>query len=207
MADYKRHISLGFLWGIIYSSICFFTGRIDLIQGIMSTVLAQIGAALPDIDSDTARPRRIILGILGIAIPVIVASGYFRDVRLETTFCIILFSYVFVQYVLSYIFTKYTKHRGLFHSIPMVIFSSELTYLLFIGSGTKMALIYSIACGGGYLSHLVLDEFYSVNMMNLSLKRSFGTALSLKGDSTCCNLLLYLLILLSGLICCWKSAR
>jgi hypothetical protein len=31
--------------------------------------------------------------------------------------------------------------------------------------------------GIGYLTHLVLDEFYSVDLFNRKIKRSFGTAL------------------------------
>ncbi len=204
MASYKTHISVGFLWGIVFSAGCILSGGIDILQGIVAVVLAEIGSAVPDVDSDTARPRRIILGILGIAVPVIFASGYLKNSRLETTFCVVLFTYLFLQYVLAYTFAKFTRHRGLFHSVPMALLCAEITFLLFETSGHRVALIYAVSCGGGYLSHLVLDEFCSIDLKRATIKRSFGTALCFKGDSWWRNTLLYFLVIVSGAICVWR---
>jgi len=204
MADFKKHTSVGLLWGLLISIVCFFAGYIDILQGVVATVLGIIGSGLPDIDSDTARPRRIILGILGITVPVILASSHFKGSRVETIFCIVLFSYLFLQYVLSYVFAKYTKHRGLFHSIPMMVLFGELTFLMFSDSINQATLVYAGACAGGYLSHLILDEIYSVDIMGCSIKRSFGTALCFKGDSFLRNMILYLLIIVCGILCFFK---
>jgi hypothetical protein len=70
-------------------------------------------------------------------------------------------------------------HRGMFHSIPAVLIAGELAFLM--ASGDSVTLRWYKAGGVmlGYLSHLLLDEFYSVEALRLRVKQSFGTALKL----------------------------
>ena len=201
MASYSKHIGIGSLTGITFGFICYWTYGINLIQAIAVATVAEIGSILPDIDSDTSRPRQIVLGILGITIPTILACNYIKSNSLENTFCIVLFSYLIIQHVLPPIFAKYTSHRGLYHSIPMGILFSEWIYLLFFESGRKVALIYAGACFAGYLSHLILDELFSINLNEFNVKRSFGTALKFTGPSKLQTFLLYFLIFCSALGC------
>jgi hypothetical protein len=43
--------------------------------------------------------------------------------------------------------------------------------------GPEQAWLNGLFMTAGYVTHLVLDEFYSVNLLNARVKRSFGTAL------------------------------
>jgi len=64
------------------------------------------------------------------------------------------------------------------HSIPMAILLGQLTF--FVATGTiEERLLKAAALAIGFLSHLVLDEIYSIDSTGarLRLKRSFGTAL------------------------------
>jgi hypothetical protein len=47
------------------------------------------------------------------------------------------------------------------------------------------------ALAAGYLSHLVLDEIYSVDVRNVRIKSSFGTALKFWGPSLWGNFSVY----------------
>ena len=201
MADYRKHIGFGSFTGIVYGSVCYFVYGINLIQAVAIATVAEIGSILPDIDSDTSKPRQIVLGILGITIPTILACNYVKTNSLESTFCLVLFSYLIIQHILPLIFAKYTCHRGLFHSIQMGILFSEWIYILFSESGKKVALIYATACFVGYLSHLILDELSSIKINELNAKRSFGAALKFTGPSKFRTILLYFFIFCSAVGC------
>ena len=69
MGSYRKHIVIESLTGITFGFVCYWTYGINLIQAIAVAAVAETGSILPDIDSDTSRPRQIILGILGITIP------------------------------------------------------------------------------------------------------------------------------------------
>ena len=89
--------------------------------------------------------------------------------------------YVFVRFGLGYFLKHYTVHRGMFHSLPAVVIFGELSFLLASGEDTWLR---AYKAGGvvlGYLSHLVLDEIYSVEWKRgfVRIKKSFGTALKM----------------------------
>jgi hypothetical protein len=93
----------------------------------------------------------------------------------------------------------------MFHSLPAAVIFGELAFLLM--SGDAVLRWYKAgAVTLGYLSHLVLDEMYSVEYVRgrMTLKRSFGTAVKLLGQKWLPNLLVYgSLALLSFLV--WKE--
>jgi hypothetical protein len=77
------------------------------------------------------------------------------------------------------LFKVFTIHRGLFHSIPTVGIYGAALYLLAGGllSPTERWLLAASAWAGA-LSHLLLDELWSVDFMGARLKKSSGTAFS-----------------------------
>ena len=112
-----------------------------------------------------------------------------------------LISFFLVRYILGYLLAKFTVHRGLWHSIPAAVLCSEITYLLFFDLPVKVRLLYALSVLGGFISHLLLDEMYSVKVLALDTKRSFGTALKFTGPSKLQTFLLYFLIFCSTLGC------
>jgi len=48
-------------------------------------------------------------------------------------------------------------------------------------------LFFAAAVAGGYLSHLILDEIYSVDITGLKIKSSFGSAVAFTGTIKNCN--------------------
>jgi predicted membrane channel-forming protein YqfA (hemolysin III family) len=83
-----------------------------------------------------------------------------------------------------------TRHRGIFHSIPMGVF---ISLLLTDASYRLLHLPPSAAYGVGgffglgFLTHLLLDELYSLQIgwdrgVTFKTRRSFGTALKWKGS-------------------------
>lgn len=202
MADFKTHTSLGVLWGFGVTATGLLGGFLGFSQSIVVFVLSVIGSALPDIDSDIARPRQILCGILGIVVPVLVWPHLSsKNSKAEDMFCFMLFAYLFIQYVIAWFFSKFTHHRGIYHSIPAAIICGEIIFLIFTGSQFSARLTFAVACCGGYLLHLILDEIYSVDITGLAIKKSFGSALSWRSESKIGTILIYFLLLTIGSLC------
>jgi membrane-bound metal-dependent hydrolase YbcI (DUF457 family) len=157
---------------------------------------------LPDLDADTGRPVRIIFtffGLVGAALTFLI-ERYVLELGWGIIAVSLAVSYLLIRYILSFIFRKITKHRGIMHSLPMMVVFFFLTFsiasLFPIPRVTKFVL--SITVMFGFLSHLVLDEIYSTkNFMGIPYKvgRSFGNALKLSSKSERVTTFIYLLII------------
>ena len=89
---------------------------------------------------------------------------------------------VLVRYGLHYVFHRTSVHRGIWHSLIAGVFSSVATALVFFYVLKKPEGVAWLAAGFmmiGYITHLVLDEMYSVDVMDTRIKASFGTALKI----------------------------
>jgi hypothetical protein len=78
------------------------------------------------------------------------------------------------------VFHRISVHRGIWHSILAAVFCAVATAVVFQHMLNKPAGVAWLAAAFmfvGYLTHLTLDEIYSVDVMDTRLKSSFGTAL------------------------------
>ena len=88
--------------------------------------------------------------------------------------------YLLVRFGGTHLLQLLTDHRGMFHSIPAALIFGELAYLA--ASGDEVVRAYKAgAVIIGFMSHLFLDEVYSVQWSGgkIGLKSSFGTALKI----------------------------
>jgi hypothetical protein len=100
--------------------------------------------------------------------------------------------YLLIRFALAKLLKHLTVHRGMFHSLPAAAIAGELTFLL--ASGDLQLRIYKAAAVVlGYMTHLVLDEIYSVQVVRgkTKLKKSFGTAVKLFGHNFLANAFTY----------------
>ncbi len=113
--------------------------------------------------------------------------------------------FITVRYLLFYLFTRLTVHRGVFHSILATVFfillGTNISFHL-LQNSVLSAWLNGLFIGLGFIIHLILDEVYSVDLANIRLKRSFGTAIKLYNYQSysasismlLCTLLLYTMI-------------
>ena len=201
MADFKAHTSVGTLWELLLGTVSVISDFCSLIGGIVILFLAATSSAAPDIDSDTGRPRELVLSFLGIAIPIVLLFNISDSTSSENILAATLISFFLVRYLLGHLLAKFTVHRGLWHSVPAAVLCSEITYLLFFDLPVKVRLLYALSVLGGFISHLLLDEMYSVKVLALDTKRSFGTALKFTRPSKLQTFFLYFLIFCSAVGC------
>ena len=89
---------------------------------------------------------------------------------------------LFVLFGLQKVFHKYSVHRGIWHSITAALVCSFATAIFFyyvLGRPDGVAWLAAGFMFIGYLTHLTLDEIYSVDVLGAYIKKSFGTALKL----------------------------
>jgi len=201
VASFKQHVTGGIVPAVLAAGTGIFVLKVGMTQAAVTFILAMLGAVLPDLDSDTGRPVEILFSYMGILLPIFALGMlYPGGAPNELLLLFVVFGYFVVRYGLSLFFLKATVHRGIVHSIPVAIICAELTYLAFGNSEFKTRLLFACSVFAGYITHLIMDEMWSVDLLGASIKRSFGTALTLKSNSFFMTVLAYSLIIILGLI-------
>jgi membrane-bound metal-dependent hydrolase YbcI (DUF457 family) len=193
MADFKTHITTSCVLGGGYSCLGAYYG-LPIEAALVAGGLCGVGGMLPDIDSDSGVPVRETMGFAAAVTPMLLVDR-FQQLGLNYEQMVLAggASYLFVRFGIARLLMKYTVHRGMFHSIPALLIFTGLAFL--ICGSTNLHLRYFKAVGVfiGVLSHLALDEIYSVQWIGgrWRFKSSFGTALKLWGDSAWGNFSTY----------------
>jgi hypothetical protein len=150
-------------------------------QVVLYFVLGTIGSLLPDIDADKSTPLQIVFSFFSVLLAFIVMFSYSATFPSVMELVLIwLATYLFFRWIIFALFTCLTTHRGIFHSVPAVLFfgffTAALSYQLFLFNPLQ-AWMSGLFVSFGYLVHLLLDELYSVNVFGIRTRKSLGTAL------------------------------
>ena len=149
---------------------------------------------LPDIDSGPGRPLRESMAFAAAIVPMMLADRLrVFHVSTETIVLSGAILYLLIRFGGAALLRKFTVHRGMFHSIPAAVIAAELAFLL--ASGDNMNLRFYKAGGVfvGYMSHLILDEIYSVKLSarGVRIKSSLGSAVKVFGRGWIPNISTY----------------
>ena len=202
MANYPTHLTGGVLIGAAASLAAAALGMISAAEMPFVAMVGTWGGLAPDLDSDGSRPTQLMFAYATVVVPSVLL---WRLPVLHDTLPRALAAWIIIAAIvrgpLFLLFRKLTKHRGIFHSIPAALIFGGLGFLW---SGRVNDVDLQIATGAsaaaGYLTHLVLDEVYSVDFEGRRIKRSFGTALALWAPSWGATALAYGLLGLVGLL-------
>ena len=179
MANFNVHFSASTIFSGSLIIPLMFT-ELTIPNIIITFGLGVLGGLLPDIDSDNSKSISIIFTLFAILITILFLYKQYCNYSLEELlfFTFIIFSTI--RFVIINIFRKFSKHRGMFHSIPSAILSGMLlttSVNLFFQVEPFISWVYGIILTSTYILHLILDEMYSVDLRNIHIKKSFGTAL------------------------------
>lgn len=203
MAGFKAHFATSTLLGAGYGSAAYLYYELPLSTCLLAGGLCSLSGMLPDVDSDSGTPLREGLAFGAAVVPVMMVER-FKQFGMPPEWIVLACAvvYLFVRFVLGEWLRRYTAHRGMFHSLPAAVIFGQLAFLL--ASGELEIRIYKAAAVViGYLSHLLLDELWSIEWHRgrLRLKNSFGTALKLFSGKWWPNVSTYLkLALLTFLV-------
>jgi hypothetical protein len=199
MAGYREHITVSGLLGAGYGVAATFGLGFTPVQGALAGIFTWVAGMLPDVDSDTGKPVREIFGLLAAIAPfammrhLLVWSG--GDV--ETAILLSVLVYAGIRYGASTVLCRISVHRGMFHSVPALLIAAELAFLAYRSDSNAVKLLMAGGVAAGFLSHLVLDEIYSVEWtgIRLRLNKAAGSAIKLVGKKFIPNVVTYALLM------------
>ena len=211
MANFRTHKQGAILVGIFSGIASYSLGFINLTEGIYVCAAGFCGGLAPDLDHDASIPLRYVFRTLATLVPVIAIQ---KHPELHNTtgeaICFFILIAMAILFPIRWIFGMLTVHRGIFHSVPAIFIYGCLIFLL---SGRHQHDIpfqksMAIASSLGYFTHLVMDEYTSLNLDGFKPKRSLGTALDFIKPNKLVTIIAYLALisLLIVIVPQWNAA-
>lgn len=179
MANFPTHIVVG---TIVAGSLATLTLAADVIapENLVAVTLAgSLGSVLPDIDLKDSRPSRALFAGLAVFFSFALLFHFAPRLSIAEMWILWLGSLMFVRYGLHTAFHRLTNHRGVWHSWVAGLASSFAAVIIFYYVFDRPDGVAWLAGGFlfiGFLTHLILDEIYSVDVLGNHIKKSFGTA-------------------------------
>jgi hypothetical protein len=144
------------------------------------------------LDSGPGVPLRESVAFAAAVVPMLLVPR-FKSLGMSPESMVLAGSavYLLVRFGVVKLFTTFTVHRGMFHSIPALAIVALLTYLICKHENEWIRVYMAGGVSLGFLSHLVLDEIWSIDFLHLRLKSSFGTAMKFWSDCWWSNIAVY----------------
>ena len=182
MANFKTHLGVAAVGSGLLATVCLGAGMSSPQEVVTLSVVGTVGGLLPDIDLDHSSPTKLIFTALAIVFAFLAAFNRVASYSIVELWIVWGVAYGGVRYLALSVFSALTVHRGIFHSLVAALFfwflATSLSYYLF-----ALSALFAWSIGFflffGYIVHLLLDELFSVDLLNSRLKSSFGTALKI----------------------------
>jgi membrane-bound metal-dependent hydrolase YbcI (DUF457 family) len=155
------------------------------------------------LDSDSGIPLREAVAFAAAFVPMLMLDrlervGLSHEMMLVVTGVI----YFFLRFGIAELFRRYTVHRGMWHSLPAAFIAALFVFLVSASENIHPRLFKTVAVFVGFMSHILLDELWSVEFRRgkYVFKHSFGTALKFFGESRLANVATYLLLIAMSVV-------
>lgn len=180
MANFNTHFMVASVASAIVSGTLLSMEVLSPQEAVYAFGLGTLGGLLPDVDSAHSKSIRVGFNVLSLLMTIMIIFVKSSTYSLIEMFTVAGLVFVGIRYALLDIFRKISKHRGMFHSIPValiwgIIVSILMQYLFSLNS--LVSWVYGFMVTMGYFVHLILDETYSVDLRNRRVKKSLGTAM------------------------------
>ncbi|HZZ27697.1 MAG TPA: metal-dependent hydrolase [Pirellulales bacterium] len=196
MAGFKTHITTSTVLGIGGGVTAFSLYHIPAPTSILAAGLCGVSGMLPDLDSGPGRPLRESMAFAAAVVPMMMVDRFrAMGMGLESIILVGGAMYLVIRFGMAALLRHFTVHRGMFHSFPACAIAGETAFLLFGCERTDLRYFVAGAVMVGFMSHLILDEIWSIDFRRgvPHLKSSFGTAMKFWGPAMGPNVLTYLL--------------
>ena len=182
MANFTTHIAVGTVASGLMSTMVMAANIVSPEQVLTLAAAGTLGSVLPDVDLKDSRPSQAMFSMLAVFIAFAVLFNIGWRYSIAEMWILWAATFLGVRYVGGYIFHRLSYHRGIYHSLLAGAFFGFLTtavYRHMLGTNETVAWLGGLFMLLGYIVHLTLDEMYSVDVMDVRIKASFGTALKL----------------------------
>ena len=184
MANFNTHLAAATALSGIAATLCLRMDEFSNNDIIICFAAGVLGGILPDADSDKSTAIKIVFNVIALILCAGFVMGCSARYPVGEALFVTAAIYLGVRFGAAAALSNITVHRGLFHSLTAVALSSLITIWLAYHKFDYDALhawVIGAFLGSGYLLHLILDECYSVDLVNNKIKRSFGSALKIGG--------------------------
>ena len=173
MASYRGHLTVASALGAACGGAGVVWLGLDWGTAVLAAGLTAVGGLMPDLDSDSGVPVRELFSLAAVVTPLMMLRRLLHmGLSHEQVLAVMGAAYVFIRFGLSWVFRWLTVHRGMFHSLPAMLIAGLSVFLLYHSPDIGIRYYLAGATMIGFLSHLVLDELYSVNFMGVKLHRN-----------------------------------
>ncbi|MCZ2340695.1 MAG: metal-dependent hydrolase [Bacteroidales bacterium] len=197
MAGFRMHVTVSTALGIAYGAATVRPMGFGPETAVLATGLTAVGGMLPDLDSDSGRPVRELTSLAAVVAPIMLVPRLIHaGLSHEGVLAVLMALYLIVRYCLPQVIGRLSVHRGMYHSIPAMLIAGLIVYLEYGSPDRHLRIVLAVGVMLGFLSHLVLDEIYSVdiNGIRIKLKSSAGSAVKLFSESWGANLACYAML-------------
>lgn len=180
--------------GVGYGATAYLGFDMPLDKCMVAAGLCSVSGMLPDLDSDSGVPVRETSAFAAAIIPMLMVERFHQlNLSWDSMVLAAMLIYIVVRFGVTEIFKRYTVHRGMWHSLPAAATVTLLAFLICQCPDISVRIFKAAAVCLGFMSHLVLDEIYSVERkgVRIRFKKSFGTALKLWGKGWWPNISTY----------------
>ncbi|WP_119394791.1 metal-dependent hydrolase [Salinibius halmophilus] len=181
MANFNTHFSFAAGASALLATSAMTFGLASPNEALGLWSAGTVGGMLPDIDADDSKAIRVLFNLLAGAIIGLWLVIVHPQVSLISLWLGALAIFILVRYLLMNIFERFTVHRGSIHSLLVVAIFGQAAVVMMhhLGFTALFSWLVGLFLVVGCLVHLLLDELYSVDISDVRIKRSFGTAFKL----------------------------
>ncbi len=182
MANFNTHFMVASGASAVVSGTLLSMEVVSPQEAVYAFALGTLGGLLPDVDSAHSKSIRVGFNVLSLLATIMVVFIKSSTYSLIEMFVVAGLVFVGIRFAMLDIFRKISKHRGMFHSIPVALIWGIVVSILmqyFFSLNSLISWVYGFMVTMGYFVHLILDETYSVDLGNRRVKKSFGTAMKL----------------------------
>ncbi|MBF0436074.1 MAG: metal-dependent hydrolase [Magnetococcales bacterium] len=198
MANFKVHCITAAVAGGVVGTLLLKEHLLEPYGVITGFFLTTLGGLLPDVDADNSTLLATFLTIVAVILSFLVMFSQSQQRTGMELILLWLGCYLFCKWVVFALITQLTTHRGIFHSLPAALLASLATVMLLyhlFGWSNRSSWLGGGFLGLGYLLHLLLDEFASLNPFGITgIRHSLGSALKLRSQDLLPTLVVYLAI-------------
>ncbi len=180
MANFNTHFAVGATSSAVITGVLLAMRVVEPTEAILAFAIGTFGSLMPDIDADNS--KAIDIGFTVISLLITILFVFSKSNIYSLVEMLIMAGVIFstIRFGFIVIFRKLSRHRGIFHSIPVAFIWGVGTVIIsyyFFRQDSLISWVYGIMITLGYIVHLILDEIYSVDLGNRRVKKSAGTAL------------------------------
>ena len=193
-----------------YAAAAWYVGGMHPMTCVLGGAACIVSGLLPDLDNSSDGTMQETVAFAAATTPLLLLHRFQQfGLGMEAIVLAGVAIYAAIRFGLSWLLEHYSVHRGMFHSLPAAAIAGQLTFLAFSHDDPLRRYFVSSAVVLGFLSHLVLDEIWSVRLglFGARVKKAFGTAMKFYGPVVWSNIVTYVLLIGLGLLAASDAAR